>query len=263
MKKIGMVCLFVALVFFCLNYFLNENQNSPELVRIDATANFDPDSINVPASLDSDSIDVSLNEAEPIGNNRKEKEGRPLISEYEANEIKKWEGSRGYFDDHQLGDYSAYDVVTLERLSSAGDMKAMQLLALEKTKYGDFSSAYDLYLEAASFGSTYALSAASSLRISQSFIESDVKKKEGYLLDALSLLNVAERRNDIVINSSYIQTIKDINRVVLSPGQEEVLDQMTDELYKKLLDRREERGVGGFDNSVPPEAASLIANIKK
>lgn len=254
MKKIGIFFVVVALFSFVyFEGFLSKDEQGSNLADV-----------NVSVGLSSEVNDMTVeNQAALISNNHEKQIERQPISEYQASEIKKWQESRGHFDDHQLGDYLAYDVSTLEKLSSAGDMKAMQLLALEKIKQGDFTSAYDLYLDAASLGSTYALAAGSSMRTSQFYLEENAEQKENYLLDAISLLNVAAKRNDIVVNNSYIQTIKDINRVVLSPDQEETVVKMTDELYQKLLSKRVELGLGDFDNSVTPEVGSLMTGIKE
>lgn len=249
--------------FFYFKDFSDENQKGLELVSSDAATKPRPEGINVPAGPGTDNSDMILSETVPISNNQLDKERKPLISEYEASEIKKWHEARGYFDDHELGDYLTYDVATLEKLSLADDMKAIQLLAFEKLKQGDYSSTYELYLKAASLGSTNALAAASSVRISQASREDNTKQKEIYLLDAFSLLGVAVKRNDIVITDSYIQTTKDINRVTLTPAQEETVIKMTDKLYKDLLAKRAEKGLGRFDNSVTSGVATIIANIKK
>lgn len=177
----------------------------------------------------------------------------PLIDPYKENKINEWFHERGYFSRDELSEYFVYDEQALEKLALNHDIKAIQVLALKNIKKGEYNKAHDLYLEAAALGCTYSLNAASSLKMSEHFLQSDAIKKEQLTIDAIALLKVGIMRNDVQIHESYIQTVKDIHRIALTTEQERKVNKKAGKLYKSLEKRRNELNMDHFDNSLPPE----------
>jgi len=69
----------------------------------------------------------------------------------------------GYYSDDDLAEYRSYDRETIEALGQTGDVKAIQVLA-EKMLYAlePKTSRFEVYLQAAARGSTFALGRAAS-----------------------------------------------------------------------------------------------------
>lgn len=180
-------------------------------------------------------------------------ENRPRLDAYQADKIIQFHATRGYFQEDQLVEYSSYDLLTLESLAKDGDVKAIQLLAMERLKQGEVEASFQLWLDAAVYGSTQALNLAASDKFSAFFIAEDLGEKEGYLIEAFALIHVSKRRGDHIATDSYIQLMKDIRRIDLTSEQEKKISEKADQLYEELENRRKEIGLGPFDNHVPKE----------
>ncbi len=179
--------------------------------------------------------------------------GQPRLDDYQADKIVQFYASRGYFDEAHLVEYSSYDLTTLESLAKNGDIKAIQLLAIEKLKKGEEDASFQLWLDAAVYGSTQALNLAASDRFSWYVIAEDVGEKEVHLIEAFALIHVSKRRGDHIATDSYIQLMKDIRRIDLTSEQEKKISEKADQLYEELENRRKDIGLGSFDNDVPKE----------
>jgi|GEM_PF-4968599 len=178
---------------------------------------------------------------------------RPRLDDYQADKIIQFNSSRGYFDESQLVEYSAYNLPTLESLAKSGDVKAIQLLAMERLKQGEVEASFQLWLDAAVYGSTQALNLAAGDKFASFFIAEDLSEKEVHLIEAFALIHVSKRRGDHIATDSYIQLMKDIRRIDLTSEQEKKISEKADQLYEELENRRKDIGLGPFDNHVPKE----------
>ncbi len=170
-----------------------------------------------------DSHQVISDEHDDVENPKKEDKAlynHVGLNAYQADKILQFQASRGYFDRRQLAEYSSYDLPTLDALAKNGDIKAMQVLAVEKLKLGDIEASHQLLLDAAVYGSTQALNLAAGDRFSSYALTENPDDKENYLEEAFALIYVSKRRGDFIATDNYIQLMKDIHRVDLTPEQE-------------------------------------------
>ncbi len=196
---------------------------------------------------------VISNEHDDVEN--PEKEDKALynhagLNAFQADKILQFQSSRGYFDRRQLAEYSSYDLPTLDALAKNGDIKAMQVLAVEKLKLGEVEASHQLLLDAAVYGSTQALNLAAGDRFSSYALTENPEDKESYLVEAFALIYVSKRRGDFIATDNYIQLMKDIHRVDLTPEQEKKISKKADQLYEYLESRRKDIGLDSFSNTV-------------
>lgn len=172
--------------------------------------------------------------------------------------LDRWFESRGRFSPESLKDYESYDVETLNKLVSSGDLKAMNVLThlyLSEKYLGSDGAikAMQLSKYAAAYGSTDALQMYSVLygNAKQEFVSQKLKYDD--LVEVLAWKNTAALRGDMTWNNVARFDIES-SGVNLTNSDKLRIAQRSQEIYSELLANRKELGLGDFDNSRPVEA---------
>lgn len=123
----------------------------------------------------------------------------------EAEVVRKWEESRGRFDEESLKDYAGYDLDTLRSLVKNGDVKAMIALArsyVSEQYASEYGVKYSMPLlkMAAAHGSSYAMELYAIQYEAEHFVNGTNDRNA--LLEVLSWNNAAALRGDVYPNNS-------------------------------------------------------------
>lgn len=192
-------------------------------------------------------------------------ENRTLAgSPSEAEVVRKWEESRGRFDEESLKDYAGYDLETLQSLANNGDVKAM--IALARLYVSDqYSKEYGvkysmpLLKKAAAYGSSYAIELYAIQYEADHFVGGSSDRST--LLESLSWSNVAALRGDLYPNNS---ATLDLRRKNIQLSQEDIqsIRKRSKEIYQQLQQERNIVGLGAFDDSVPLEVKKYFSYLE-
>lgn len=179
----------------------------------------------------------------------------------EAEVVRKWEESRGRFDEESLKDYAGYDVDTLSSLVNSGDVKAMIALArlyISDKHSEEFGINYSMPLlkRAAVYGSSYAMELYSIQLEADHFVKGTYDKS--ILLEVLSWNNAAALRGDLYPNHSATLDLRRKN-IQLSQKDIEAIRSRSNDIYQQLLAERMGMGLGSFDDSVPDEVKKYFS----
>ncbi len=174
-------------------------------------------------------------------------------------EVNRWKESRGYYSPADLEMYESYSPDTIETLAKEGDIKAIYALVDLKIAAGaSQEEIVNTYLDAAALGSSQALAWAGlfatpnpKLSKYQGADGEQLYKQE--MLEALSIYQAALMRGDREV-LEYANEAR--SKVNLNPSDDEYIDKRGQEIYSKLEDIRKSRGLGAFDDSVPPVVKS-------
>lgn len=182
----------------------------------------------------------------------------------EAEVVRKWEESRGRFDEESLKDYAGYDLDTLRSLVANGDVKAMIALArlyISEQYAGEYGVKYSMPLlkVAAIHGSSYAMELYAIQYEAEHFVNGTSDRN--VLLETLSWNNAAALRGDVYPNNSATLDLRRKN-IQLSANEIQSIRNRSEEIYQQLLSERKNMGLGDFDNSVPVEVQKYFAYLE-
>lgn len=182
----------------------------------------------------------------------------------EAEVVRKWEESRGRFDEETLKDYAGYDLETLRSLVKSGDVKAMIALArlyVSEQYSAEYGVKYSMPLlkTAAIHGSSYALELYAIQYEAEHFVNGTHDR--AVLLESLSWSNAAALRGDIYPNNSATLELRRRN-IQLNTEEIQSVWRRSEEIYKQLLAERRAMGLGDFDDSVPVEVQKYFAYLE-
>lgn len=187
--------------------------------------------------------------------------GTPADSEV----LRRWEEKRGRFNEYEIGDYATYDLETLQKLASSGDMKAMTVLAQlyisdqHVEKYG-LTYALPLFKLAAIYGSSDALGAYA-IGYRSLYHSSATKPIERpHLLESLAWENTAALRGDILPNNAAKSTLEHM-QVTLTEQEKAWIQERSIEIYDELSKERKALGMADFDNDVPSEVENFFSQL--
>lgn len=177
-----------------------------------------------------------------------------------------WFIKRGNYAVSGESEYESYDMPTLVSLSDAGDVRAMHALAKmylsdEYSKQYGLKYAEAMYLKAAVYGSSYALTELAIIEDSKRFgtIEDDTRKQ---LIESFVYYKTAEIRGD---RYGYLAG-GDFSLKKLTPPltkEENIyIEEKANALYEKMRIERESLGLGEFDNSVPDAVKKLFDKLE-
>lgn len=184
------------------------------------------------------------------------------ITDVEATEIREWQEQRGYpqfMDDGTIinSPYESYDSQTLLKLVEQGEPKAMQILGDRALKQGDLDSAKTFYFSAAVFGYTKNLADIGNIYIHKYNNEMDEEKKRDLAVVAYSWYELASKRGDIQVDFA-----KDLigNKIKFSDEEKQKVLEKSNELYSELVRKRQQLGLGEFNNDHPKALKKLFGN---
>lgn len=185
----------------------------------------------------------------------------------QASEVKDWYVRRGnYAFSDGNREYVSYNQATLEKLSANGDIRAMHALAnmyqddVHLHQYGA-DAANILYRNAAVYGSTQALADLAvdhQVRFFSHETNEQAKKAAG--LEVLALYNVAELRGDKWANLNEGLLFK--RGLTISVEEQQYINMRSQQIYDELRQRRNELGLGEFDNSVPDTVKHFFEQLE-
>lgn len=179
------------------------------------------------------------------------------LSEADIHEIVLWDERMGYFPEEMEQAYRAYGLEALSDLADAGDVLAIQTLAMEYLALGDREMALWAYRDAAARGSTHALLMAAIIeRQALTGTDSADPGWTAAVVEAFALYEVADRRGDRSV-ASVRRAVKGVHDIELSADLARNIEQRANALYQSLLEQRQALGLGDFDNDVPPAAQQL------
>lgn len=178
-------------------------------------------------------------------------------------EVQAWQESRGYFPLVEIELYKTYGVESLQTLADTGDLKAIHALAELRAQEGDVQVVKDIYLHGAVLGSTSALLRAA--RIMKPARDMSIYQgKDGeklyreHMHEALSLLEVALIRGDE--SEMVTQQIREIKKEIsLTDAESSAILRKAAETYAYLEYKRNEAGLGPFNNDIPPVIAEYFS----
>ncbi len=205
-------------------------------------------------------IDLPAEKIAPFSPEIKTLAGTPS----EAEVVRKWEESRGRFDEESLKDYAGYDLDTLRSLVANGDVKAMIALArlyVSEQYAGEYGVKYSMPLlkVAAIHGSSYAMELYAIQYEAEHFVNGTSDRN--VLLETLSWNNAAALRGDVYPNNSATLDLRRKN-IQLSANEIQSIRNRSEEIYQQLLSERKNMGLGDFDNSVPVEVQKYFAYLE-
>lgn len=182
----------------------------------------------------------------------------------EAEIVRRWEASRGRFDEETLNDYAGYDLETLNSLAKSGDVKAMIALArlyVSEQYSAEYGVKYSMPLlkTAAIHGSSYAMELYAIQYEAEHFVNGT--NDRAALLESLSWSNAAALRGDIYPNNSATLELRRKN-IQLNTEEIQSVWKRSEEIYQQLLTERMAMGLGGFDDSVPAEVQKYFAYLE-
>lgn len=182
----------------------------------------------------------------------------------EAEVVRKWEESRGRFDEESLKDYAGYDLETLKSLVENGDIKAMIALArlyVSEQYSGDYGVKYSMPLlkVAAIHGSSYAMELYAIQYESEHFVNGT--NDRSVLLETLSWNNAAALRGDVYPNNSATLDLRRKN-IQLRSEELQAIRNRSEQIYQQLLSERKGMGLGDFDDSVPTEVQKYFSFLE-
>jgi hypothetical protein len=196
------------------------------------------------------------------------KQSNPIVEQYrtmmgnpvEMAEVKEWFNRMGYpaFDTNE---YSSYDQKALEKLAKNGDVRAINLLAQMIYGTEGFDASKSLYLEGAARGSTDSINSIALI----TYIErlrgvTDDIQRQSVVVDLLAWSKVGKLRGD---EFSYLNGGRSyIQDYVISEEQEANSDKLAQQYYQQLQIKRDELGLGAFDNSVPESVKNFFDQLK-
>jgi hypothetical protein len=177
---------------------------------------------------------------------------------------KKWLLSRGHTYFMENDEYDNYGKDTLQKLSDAGDIRAMDKLAKLLEKNGDREQAKKIYAKAAVFGSTAALSSLSR-RFATDSLAADVKSNDlaaakSFAIEAMAYLKAASLRGDNIDYFTDMMSPQTTNprNLALDQMDYEKVKVRAQQIYDEMQKKRYELGLGEFDNSVPQEEVKML-----
>lgn len=164
--------------------------------------------------------------------------------------------------------YESYDTAALESLANGGDIRAMVILAdryaQEYIDNGEsekgFELAQQLFLKAASYGSTDAL-----LRLgitAETSIYKTSLEGRDRALEPLAYYEVAAMRGDRIGKLLPAEHYRMEKQLVLTEKDLAYLETRAEEIYQDLQRRRHELGLGEFDNNVPESVNRYFSRIQ-
>ncbi len=184
------------------------------------------------------------------------------ITDVEAAEIREWQEQRGYpqfMDDGTIinSPYESYDSQTLLKLVEQGEPKAMQILGDRALKQGDLDSAKTFYFSAAVFGYTKNLVDIGNIYIHKYNNEIYEEKKRDLAIIAYSWYELASKRGDI-----QVEFAKDLtgNEIEFSDKEKQNILEKSNELYSELINKRQQLGLGDFNNNHPKALKKLFGS---
>lgn len=182
----------------------------------------------------------------------------------EAEIVRKWEESRGRFDEETLKDYAGYDLETLKSLVKSDDIKAMIALAMlyvSEQYSAEYGVKYSMPLlkMAAIYGSSYAMELYAIQYEAEHFVNGT--NDRAVLLESLSWSNAAALRGDIYPNNSATLELRRKN-IQLNTAEIQSVRKRSEEIYQQLLAERVSIGLGDFDNTVPSEVQKYFAYLE-
>lgn len=142
-------------------------------------------------------------------------------------------------------DYDSYTLSALRTLSESGDVTAMQLLGGRLIMSRDYVEAKHYLWQASIHGHTKSLIDIASINLLSIATEKNLDKQAQSMLDAYSLIKVAEKRGDILA-----QSILPIYEQLLTQEQIINTDENIHNLYNQLTDERIEIGLGGWSGAL-------------
>lgn len=202
----------------------------------------------------------------------------PPIKEYttlfgnpvQAAEVGDWFASRGSynFSDKNLT-YKSYDKLTLEQLAAEGNMRAMHALAdfyldPKNIEYGGFDPAIEQFWNAAIYGSTGALENLALIHKIKIYEATNlVDDKKTAAIEVLALYKAASLRGDRWSELSDVPTFLQLENIHLLPDDQNKIELRAQEIYSDIESKRNAKGLGGFDNSIPDSVKNLFEKIEK
>lgn len=265
MKK-NYLYIFFLIAVLGFVYFYNFSSHENRLVSIEERGQSDvmtykskSHNVVVAASLDPSSEEVKLPTTQGMVSSQ---EIRTLAgTPSEAEIVRKWDESRGRFDDESLKDYAGYNMDTLKILADGGDLKAMIALSklyISDEYAGEYGSSYSMPLlkKAAAYGSSYAMELYATTYDSVHY--ADGTYTHDVLLEVLAWNNAAALRGDMYPNNSARLELKR-KKVQLNQIDAQKIRTRSEEIYNEVLAERKALGLGDFDNSVPPDVKKFFS----
>lgn len=241
------ISVLLAVVFITVNQ-LTKDKSAHAAEEIVAESTTEPRKNQIFTDIESNENIPKINNEASVAAD--EKTGKLPLTAHEAHQIELWYEAHGYFDEQSLNEYKQYEKDALTRLAESGDLKAIQVLAVDAIMRGDYEAAHFLYLDAAAFGSTKALIEASWLTENAYVNSASDEDKTMLLTETLALQEVALKRGDTIDAGRSISRFKNFREVEPRPEQSAAIVQRANEIYLALENKRVEIGLDEFDNSV-------------
>jgi hypothetical protein len=187
---------------------------------------------------------------------------RPMGDEASKAKIIDWFESRGVYGFHgpdEKNDYQNYDVETLKKLSDAGDIRAMHLLA---EKADTIAESNGILYNAAIYGSTGALSRiALSIEVEFDIEHKTTEERKPYIIESLAYYEAAQIRGDWWGKIQGGESLLQRYPTDLSTDDKLNIQKRGQDIYDTLQQRRAQMDLGEFDNSVPDEVIKFYEEM--
>ncbi|WP_323814127.1 hypothetical protein [Cellvibrio sp. NN19] len=178
----------------------------------------------------------------------------------ETAEVKAWFSTHGELFGEVDSEYQSYPEQTLRELGSGGDIRALHQLAeisldsdhFMREGYG-FNAAEGYLWMAAIQGASKALADLALIHDARVFGSPNLSNSERRIaaIEVLARYDAASYRGNRYPNINDARVFKETYQIELSPEEQLMVKQKGKEIYESLQLKREELGLGAFDNSVP------------
>jgi len=160
-----------------------------------------------------------------------------------------WNRSRGYLLSSENGeptvsDYDGYDNETLRELANQYDPRAMLMLGDRLQAEGDLNEPTALYVEASVHGYTNSMIRLANISLQRYHAAENKSDKKHNAMEAYSWFETAIMRGD-----HHATRPKEMYSIEFNDEEQALIATMAEQHYKNLLARREQLGLGKFDNS--------------
>ncbi len=250
--KLGYLSLLTILAALVAALFLWDNWEKENVVHNESsfTSNESEKSSTVLGPKDPRADEVVSNSASSI-----DQAARVLGSQevkYLEDDKKRWELSRGYFDESDYELYASYDGAAIKKLASSGDLLALAIWAKSLKKQDHDKEAFQTKMISAMYGSSEALVSISTVHETKSW-DKDISEQEKlhHVKAMLVYAEIAAMRGD---RNGVVSGLLELNRQGVELSKDDIIEISTaaKEIYSGLEEQRELLGLGPFDNEEDP-----------
>ena len=254
------VFILIALTAILLYWLYFNNQSHVEVIPSTSLTNNPPSSKNEPPAASYDVVQLPGQ----VDNTAAITINTDIRTKAINRELEDLHSKMGLFSEEDNDSYKAYSIEALEEMGELGDVLALDTLAGIYYKAGELENGHNALKKAAMYGSIFAPSTLGNVMAEVAEARSMMAGKftpaaREDLLEAMAWINLA------IVRDTPLSHIKDefekrLNKPSLgiTAAEEQKIQYLTQKLYKDLLHKRQERGLGDFNQEAIDELNRML-----